>query len=143
MASEEATTTPTYGPWLPTIDVDVKGDALKGKGTVVFTGIFNDPHVPCFTACDNPLREGRAHVAGLVARAGGTVAPGISKRTRFLVAGHSPGGRLLGLARKAGVPVINSKGLEHVLSGAEGPPPLAQLHGVQYSMGFQPRVVRV
>ena len=41
-------------------DVDetlVKGDALLGSGTVALTGIFNDPHVPYFTVCDNPLRE--------------------------------------------------------------------------------------
>ena len=148
MAVEEAEL-PTYGPFLPTIDIDatrIKGDALAGSGTVVFTGIFNDPHVQCFTACDNPLREGRAHVTSLVARAGGTVASSISKvrgRTRWLVSGHSPGARLLRLAKEMGVTVIDAKGLAHVLAGAAGPPPKAQLHGVQYSMGFQPRVVSV
>lgn len=146
MASEE-TKLPIYGPLLPTIDIDatrVQGDALAGSGTVVFTGVFHDPHVPCFAVCDNPLREGREHVAGLVERAGGRVATSISKvrgRTRCLVAGHSPGARLLRLAKEMGVPVIDTKGLAHVLTGTKGPPPDAQLHGVKYSMGFQPRAV--
>ena len=148
MASEE-TKMPTYGPFLPTIDIDatrVQSDALAGSGTVVFTGVFHDPHVPCFAVCDNPLREGREHVAGLVERAGGRVASSISKvrgRTRCLVAGHSPGARLLRLAKEMGVPVIDTKGLAHVLAGEAGPPPKRQLHGVQYSMGFQSRVVSV
>ena len=138
-----------YGPWLPTVDVDetlVKSDALVGGGNVVLTGIFNDPHAPCFAVCDNPLREGRDYVEGLVARAGGKVGKGVSKvsgRTKYLVAGHSPGSKPVRLAMKTGVPVISARGLAHVLAGAEGPPPKADLHGVRYSMGFQPRSVRV
>lgn len=150
MAAEEATTTTvSYGPWLPTVDVDetlVKGDALVGGGDVVLTGIFNDPHAPCFAVCDNPLREGRDYVEGLVARAGGKVGKGVSKvsgRTKFLVAGHSPGSKPVRLAMMTGVPVIGARGLAHVLVGAEGPPPNANLVGVRYSMGFQPRSVRV
>ena len=148
-AEEAAGTTQTYGPRLPTVDVDearFRDDALAGGGNVVLTGIFDDPRAPCFAVRDNPLREGRDHVERLVVRAGGTLGKSVSKvsgRTKLVVAGHSPSAKKVQLARNKGVPVINARALADLLAGAEWPPPEANLHGVQYSMGFQPRGARV
>ena len=115
------------------IELDAVVDGVLNNEHVVLTGLFDGDG-------GDGLTLGKPDVAKLILRAGGEVKGSIGKKKppKYLVVGADPGKTKLEQAKAAGVKLITAKGLATVLSGSTEAVEEANLHGVQYSRGYQP-----
>ena len=127
-------------PDLPIALDDVVEGTLKDE-FVVLTGVFagDDGNEAIADPAARTLSAGKGTVASAVLKAGGEVKGSITKKKKpkYLVVGHAPGNTKIKAARAAGIKLITVKGLATVLSGSTEAPEEANLHGVEYSRGYQ------
>ena len=127
-------------PTLPIAQEDVVEGVLKNE-FIVLTGKFagDDGNPAIADTAARALSLGKGTVASAILKAGGEVKSSITKKKKpkYLVVGREPGNTKIKAARAAGIKLITVKGLAKVLLGSNEEPEEAQLHGVEYSRGYQ------